>query len=447
LYLPGLLHKQDVSDWLDKHGHTRGELIGEILRTPEWGALAPFPDLDIRSIPRREWLYKPLYIRKFVTGRFAPGGWAKTSMSVVDALSMTTGRNLTGASPVGKLVVSYWNGEDPLDELHRRFAAAMKHYEISYDDIAGRLFIRSGRDWPIIVAEEDARKKVKMNDAVIENMIANYRRNHVDAVIIDPLISCHRCDENTQGAMDMIVKDAWGKVAVEANCGVNLAHHTRKIRAGENVGVDDGRGASSLNAALRHVQALNKMSSKEAEAAQIADVDRWSYLRADDNGKPNLVPPQAATWYHLASVNLGNDQDSGFEHQGDNVQVIELWNYPVVEKPRVTGSDIRLAQDKIAAGGPWRSSSQSKKEPWVGIPIARALGLKLETPVQKRAVTWLIHDWVTAGHLKRVEGEDEHRERREYIEVDQLVHGAAPDSSMAEGAAPYSESSTAENED
>jgi hypothetical protein len=49
--------------------------------------------------------------------------------------------------------VWYWNGEDPLDEIQKRVAAAMKLHKITEADLGGRLFVDSGRDMPIKVAE------------------------------------------------------------------------------------------------------------------------------------------------------------------------------------------------------------------------------------------------------------------------------------------------------
>ena len=66
---------------------------------------------------------------------------------------MTTGRNLLGL-PSPKLRVWYWNGEDPKDELERRFAAARLHYDIAETHIGDRLFVDSGLDAPLKIATQ-----------------------------------------------------------------------------------------------------------------------------------------------------------------------------------------------------------------------------------------------------------------------------------------------------
>jgi AAA domain len=49
---------------------------------------------DPSLIPRRQWLYGKHYIRKFVSATFAPGGLGKTSLVLVEAVAMASGRAL-----------------------------------------------------------------------------------------------------------------------------------------------------------------------------------------------------------------------------------------------------------------------------------------------------------------------------------------------------------------
>ena len=56
---------------------------------------------------------------------------------------------LLGTRPAKPLRVSYWNGEDPLEETERRVAAICQHYGITENDLGGRPFIDSGRETPL----------------------------------------------------------------------------------------------------------------------------------------------------------------------------------------------------------------------------------------------------------------------------------------------------------
>jgi hypothetical protein len=142
----------------------------ELPEDPEWLALpedeaqeqtpppriiqaTPFTWRDPSTIPLRQWLYGKHYIRKFTSCTIAPGGLGKSSLGIVDALAMVTGRNLIGAAPDRPLRVWIWNGEDPLEELERRIAAVCLHYGITKADIGGRLFLNSGRNQPLVIAE------------------------------------------------------------------------------------------------------------------------------------------------------------------------------------------------------------------------------------------------------------------------------------------------------
>jgi hypothetical protein len=122
------------------------------IEAPNFRNIAPFVWRPPSEIPRRQWVYGNHLIRGFVSATIAPGGTGKSSMALLDAIAMATGRNLTGHQPHGRYRVLYWNGEDPLEELERRIAAICLHYGICSADIGERLYIASGRDHPIIIA-------------------------------------------------------------------------------------------------------------------------------------------------------------------------------------------------------------------------------------------------------------------------------------------------------
>ena len=318
--------------------------------------------------------------------------------------------------PERLLRVWHWNGEDPMDELQRRFAAAAKHHGLKLDDIGDRLFVDSGRTMPIVIAEQTVRRDTRIAEPVIKEVIAALRDNQIDILMIDPFVSCHRVSENDNAAIESVAK-SWSHVAEAANCSIMLAHHTRKT-GGEGVTVDDGRGASALLAAARTARTLNTMTVKEAEDAEIDERERRSYFRADI-GKANLTrPAEQADWFKLVSVDLENPGPDADWDAGDSVGVVTAWEYPQVDQPVVNAADIRRAQDAIRAGGPWRADQRSKNEPWVGAPVARALGLPdLLSKNEKRAVAKVVDEWLRAGLLKRVEGRDGHRDAHAYIEA------------------------------
>ena len=106
----------------------------------------PFVFRAEEQIPPRRWLYGRHLLRKFLSVDIAAGGIGKSSVKVVEALALATGRSLLN-KPVhdGPKRVWLYNLEDPAEETERRIAAACKWFNIHPDDIEDRLFVSSGR--------------------------------------------------------------------------------------------------------------------------------------------------------------------------------------------------------------------------------------------------------------------------------------------------------------
>ncbi|WIW43852.1 AAA family ATPase [Bradyrhizobium sp. 62B] len=425
LRLPGLGRREDVSDWLTA-GHDKEELLKLVEATPSLSLkLRPldFSELSPDIIPARDWLYGRSYIRQYLSLLLSLGGSGKSSKVVVESLAMVSGKALLGLNPSGRLRVWYHNGEDPMDELHRRFAAAVRHHKLSAEDIGNRLFITSGRTWPIILAEQDERRRAISNKQVVDDLISQLRERKIDVMILDPFASCHRVSENSNDDVQ-VVAEAMAAIAERAGCAVMVVHHTRK-GGGDERTAEDGRGAVALINAARSCQVINTMTKHEAEKAEIEESERRLYFRADD-GKPNLArPSEWADWYRLISHDLGNGKGRDFD-QGDSVGVVESWSFPRTAEIRLI--EILRVMAVIRSGGPWRLSSQASSEPWVGIPIAETLDRDLGKPAHKKEINGLIKAWINQKWLKVVLREDRKRIEREYVEV-----GKPPSAPGSEG--------------
>ena len=177
----------------------------------------PYAWTDPASIPRREWLYGKLLLRKFVSATISPGGIGKSSLIVAETLAMVSGKPLLGVSPNQLLKVWLWNLEDPQEETERKIQAAALHYGLKPDDIGDRLLVDSGRDQRLVIAVTE-RNGAVIVQPVVDSLVAEIIKRKIDVVIIDPFVSCHEVAENDNPAMDRVVKE-WGKVADRGNCG------------------------------------------------------------------------------------------------------------------------------------------------------------------------------------------------------------------------------------
>jgi hypothetical protein len=366
----------------------------------------PFVWRDPAKIPPRRWLYGSHYIRQFITATVSGGGVGKSSLEIVEALAMVTGRALLDITPNERVNVWYWNGEDPEDELERRVVAACLHYEIDPSEIEGRLFVDTGRKVKIIIAEQ-TRAGATIARPVVDAVIATIKENKLGVMTVDPFVASHRITENDNGAIELVAS-AWAEIADVTGCDIELVHHTRKT-GGAEITTEDGRGGSALLAKARSGRAINQMS--ENEAAQAGVECRRSYFRVDKD-KANMAPPSdRADWYRLVSVDLPN---------GDSVGVATKWTWPDPFAD-VTVSDLRKAQAAVAAGR-WRENAQAKD--WAGYPIAKALSLDAtgndaKSKAAKAKVSALLKRWIANQMFIVVGGEDEQRKKRSFIEVGQ----------------------------
>ncbi len=362
----------------------------------------PFVWRNPKTIPRRQFLYGTHYIRQFVSSTIAPGGVGKSSLVLIEALAMATGRPLLGVRPEKRLRVWYWNGEDPKIEIERRVAAACIHYRIEPAELDDWLFIDSGRDARIVIAES-TRDGAKTTRPVVEAVIAAIRKNLIDVMSVDPFVSSHHVAENDNNGMDSVVKE-WSGIADATNSAIELVHHSRKTNGAE-VTVEDARGASAVVSATRSARVINTMTKQEAVNAGVAN--NRVHFRCE-NGKANLAPPpDAADWFELKSIPLHNG-DSALIDNGDRVAVVVPWKYPDM-LAGVTGDLAAAALTKIRAGK-YRENSQAKE--WVGKPIAGVLGLNLNNAHEKARVRHVIKTWLANGALVVVDRRDKNGEMR-----------------------------------
>lgn len=367
----------------------------------DYGVVIPFPSgeasgieptafrwCDPRHIAPREWLYGHHLIRKYVSATIAPGGVGKSTLTVCDAVAMASGKALLGAKPHGLLTVWLWNGEDPRDEIERRVIATCLHHDIDPDDIAGRLFLDSGRDVPIKIGTAGANGP-QIAAPIVDGLIAAIRANGIDVLTIDPFVSAHGLPENDNGAMDAAVK-AFALVADRTGCAIDLVHHSRKLN-GADADIDAARGGSAIAGAVRAARALNVMSADAAKAFAIAESERRSFVRIDD-AKANLAPASAARWFKLTAEPLGNATPDRPE---DFVAVADTWTPPDTMEG-ISLADLLAVQKAVDRQG-LRESVQAND--WAGHIVGRVLDLNSSIEPDKQKIKNALRAWLASGAL------------------------------------------------
>jgi len=378
--------------------HNNGKARMEIV-VPWWR--------DPRSIPRRRFLYGRHHIRGEIGASIGAGGRGKTTLNTCETVSMAVGRNLmTGESlPEGPLRVWVLNAEEDQDELDRRFAATCQHYGIKEADLGARLFVQSvrARLWRIATLINNV---PTIDQDVLGRMKDFITNNRIDVFTIDPFISFHAVNENSNGDMDLVIKEGFGAVAAATNSAGEIFHHPGKPKPGQETTVDDGRGASAIIWAARSARVLNFMTPEEAKKIGIAEDARRRYVRIA-NGKANMGPLGRADWMKIEVENLPN---------GDEVVCSTLWKPPDPFQG-ITPKDVEVARE-VAQGGAHRADSQSPL--WFGYAIAKRLNINVRrgvdnTPEDLARLKAIIKTWLKNDVLAIEEREDEKRKKRKYI--------------------------------
>lgn len=365
----------------------------------------PAPD----KISPRKWLYSRSVIAGFVSVLVAPGGVGKSALMLAEVLSMVTGKALLGGDkPVRPLCVWMHNAEDPQEEQVRRLAGAQMHYGVKDADVGGRLFMSSGRDLTLKLAQM-SNEGPEIVAGVVDMLVENMLSKRIDVLVLDPLGAIHTLPENSNEAINLLL-GALREIAERTSSAIILVHHTSKAAASDMgpAGANAARGASAIVDGARVVRQLVRMSDREARQFGVSEDERYGYVRIE-NGKANLSPAAKAHWVKLASVQLRNGTTE--YPNGDSVAVVGDWTPP---GPTVgTASDLQRVQAAIDnANTAPRANSQARD--WVGYVVADSLSLDIGTPDTKaanrsadqaaafRAVKDMLRQWCAEGTLSEV---------------------------------------------
>src|SRR5258708_34331701 len=181
----------DPSNYKRADSGDRADSAAPITGAMEAATASPYIWIDAAQIPPRQWLHGRHFIRKFLSATISAGGTGKSSLELLDAISMVSGIDLLTGNKIQTRAVWYWNGEDPLEELQRRVQAIALHYGLTEGDLGGRLFLDSGRQQRIVVARDDRRHGITVNRPLVASMVETLAAHRIDVAILDPFISVH----------------------------------------------------------------------------------------------------------------------------------------------------------------------------------------------------------------------------------------------------------------
>jgi hypothetical protein len=277
--------------------------------------LAPdfLEQLNVPMLPRRRWVLEGTMLRGNVTVKVAPPGAGKSTLGVQQAVAIITGRPITGQQVYEQTKVWVYNNEDDGDELKRRLAAVLQHWEVPFAEIKDQLALNSGADRPLLVAKADrAGNVIRLPD--VDACIHHIKTHGIGVFIVDPFVETHQVSENSNEQIKAVAV-MFRDIARKGECAVMLVHHTAKPPRGSSEGraanLNTARGASALVGVARIVQTLFSMSPKDAERYGVPEEERHRYVRLDD-AKTNVSPIGAdARWFRRVGVTIANGDEVG----------------------------------------------------------------------------------------------------------------------------------------
>lgn len=347
----------------------------------------PYTMFDGANLKPREWIYGKHYLRSFCSALASAGGNGKTSLQIVEALCICTGRPLLGENVHQRTRVYLVNLEDPIDEMQRRILAAMKYYDIKREEVEGWLFLDAGRDFNMKFTAL-VRGEIVINEALIQHMQAKIIEHDIGLTFIDPWVGANDINENDNGQMNKAVAQI-RRIADVTNSGVCLVHHIRKT-GGEDANIDSVRGAGSLIGAVRAARVINRVSVEDLMRMGVKEADAIGIFRIDD-GKANLAPPSTkSTYYKMESVKIDN---------GEYVGVA----VPFVVPDAFDGVTARdaMAVQKIVGNAPDPMREDVRAKNWVGHAVAEALRLDVDKPEEKARIKSIVRKWLDTDVLRR----------------------------------------------
>lgn len=371
-------------------------------------ALPPFA-----SIPKRRFVYGWAYMRGTVTVTAGEGGSGKSALHVVEALAIATGRDLleTGR-PIERCRVWMIALEDDENEMHRRIAAAMMHFNVDRGELDGWLFLttREGAPKFLLAAGSPGGVQVSTEDAAA--LRTEIVANDIGVVTIDPYVYLHAVNENDNSAQAMVMS-ALISVFSETQAACALVHHAKKPSAQDRGGPTAGdiRGAGAIVNSARHGRLVNTMSAAEADRHGVDEAERFFYFRTS-SVKANYSPRGGlGDWYKMHGVRLPNGEH---DEEGDGVGVVTRWTPPDPFKVAgVTVDVLRKVQAEVdrafKSGTPYRHND--KATPWVGEAVADAIGLELKDRTDKAKAAAFVKEWLKSGALVRDLWSDGHQKR------------------------------------
>jgi RecA-family ATPase len=360
--LPGLTgdpFNKDASDWLDADSRNAGKLVDVCFDVPIWEPSNPengteeaaentsaesedgtatepgiegktevkeapitfirLIDWHNRPVPEREWVVLNRVPLKNVTLLSGEGSVGKTILSLQLCVATVLARDWIGAMPDPGPVVAICC-EDDADELHRRLDAIVRHYGVSFADLADlHVLCLAGQDALLTTARRDGLMTPTKLFTRVTDAAATIKPR---LILLDNSADVFGGDENDRAQVRQFIGMLRG-LAMAANAGLLLTSHPSLTGIATGTGLS---GSTAWNASVRSRLYLKRATAKDEEPdpnLRILEVMKNNYGPVGET-----ITMQWKDGLFLPAPTLGSLEKLGREQKVDELFVILLnrWN-------------------------------------------------------------------------------------------------------------------------
>tara|TARA_B100002003_G_scaffold86149_1_gene80632 strand:- start:382 stop:2298 length:1917 start_codon:yes stop_codon:yes gene_type:complete len=300
LELPNLPEGGDVSDFLDsfediedakeslaikvdecaewKPEESNNNDAWQFVNTQDWFKSEP---------PKREDLFHNVITKGIVGMIAALGGTGKTYFLICIILSAIMGKKIFNSfNPKKSMTVLALLGEDPPDEIWRRFRAITERVEIEidFDALKQNLKLICGTSEPLMKIDNGNPTTTDR----YEWLKTKIKEFSPDLILIDPKSQWYGLEENNNDHNTQWVNSLKDLSNINGST-VLFSHHVTKSSGGE-LSQLSARGGGALADACRWVANLRKIPQKDAGDYELDDAQLYVEFRITKNSYAPLLP-------------------------------------------------------------------------------------------------------------------------------------------------------------
>jgi RecA-family ATPase len=279
--------------------------------TQEQDDLIPTDDLlDIMNVGVRPWLIERLMLMEDVTVLAGTGSAGKSIFILTAICHFASGQDfgpykLKEKRPLRFLI---YNAEDSLKEQSRRVIAICYEFKLNYELVQSNVKIINKAKHELTLARTVINTPIA-EDNVINGIIKTAKHKKIDAIVFDPMVNLHNCNENDNGQMRFVMS-IFNKIASETETAVFVLHHTTKGSSKEIKGDPDIiRGASAIINSARISLMVSSVTDEDRREMNIGADEHHAYFRIDDAKTNIYLKSKKATMYlmlHSVKIATGD---------------------------------------------------------------------------------------------------------------------------------------------